>query len=346
MRDFPQPFFGIALCPTDRYKHGMKQHPSTPFYTPDTLEQRFLPEGPLPIDPEDWDEEGHFMAWVSIQHGADSRQGAINLLNLDSRENRSYLLPGRPGFAVQAAQAGCFVVGMEKELCLVDIRSGTAEVTTSGLRVEDDPNTIINDGIPTAFGMVFGTKDCRFEEPVGHLYLFRSSDRKLVDLGAGQTCSNGKIVQGNTLFDIDTPRKKVQRYVLDVDAGTLSEPEDFIDLGAEDHFPDGMRVTPDGQGLVIAFYNPHEVQSGCARQYNLDSGEAEAEWTVEQSPRVTCPAFVESDDGIKLVLTTAIEGMEDALFARNPRAGSLFIADTDYTALDVRPPRVPFHADG
>jgi sugar lactone lactonase YvrE len=318
----------------------MKPNATTHFYTPETLDQRFLPEGPLPIDPSAWHEAGNFMAWVSIQHGADSRQGAINILNLDTRENRSYLLPGRPGFIAQAEQPGSFLVGMEKELCLVDIRSGSPVVSGLGLQVESDPNTIINDGISTPFGAIFGTKDCRFEAPIGHLYLFRSSDQQLIDLGEGYTCSNGKIMQGATLFDIDTPRKKVQKYALDVEAGTLSAPEDFIDLTAEDHFPDGMRVTPDGQSLVIGFYNPHDVTRGLARQYSLSTGAPERAWAVEQSPRVTCPAFVEIDGTVQLVLTTAMEGMPEDQFAKNPAAGALFVAETAYPSLTVRPPLV------
>ena len=52
------------------------------------------------------------------------------------------------------------------------------------------------------------------------------------------------------------------------------------------------------------------------------------------SPRVTCPLLVERDGGVKLILTTAVEGMPADQRRRCPNAGDLFIADT---AL----PRVP-----
>lgn len=66
---------------------------------------------------------------------------------------------------------------------------------------------------------------------------------------------------------------------------------------------------------------------GIAQQFNLASGDLEAEWQTPGSPRVTCPCFVQTDSGIKLLLTTAVEGMPPEQRTRHPQAGTLFIAE-------------------
>jgi sugar lactone lactonase YvrE len=159
-----------------------------------------------------------------------------------------------------------------------------------------------------------------------------------------QTCSNGKVVVPDgtawSLYDIDTPTQKVVKYRLEVESEFLVGPEDFIDLTAEDHYPDGMRITPDGQSMVIAFFNPANVPHGIARQYSLKDGSVEAEWQVPKSPRVTCPAFVEIDGKVKLMLTTAVEGMPEDELAQQENAGAIFIADTDFESLGPYTPKV------
>ena len=57
------------------------------------------------------------------------------------------------------------------------------------------------------------------------------------------------------------------------------------------------------------------------------TGETVQEWTTPGSPRVTCPLLVRRPDGVKLILTTATEGMPAETRARCPNARCLFIAD-------------------
>ena len=59
------------------------------------------------------------------------------------------------------------------------------------------------------------------------------------------------------------------------------------------------------------------------------------EWTTPGSPRVTCPLLVKRPDGVKLILTTATEGMPAEMKATCPEAGNLFIADTSLTDCPV-----------
>ena len=84
-----------------------------------------------------------------------------------------------------------------------------------------------------------------------------------------------------------------------------------------------------GDGTVIvAFYNPDLAEAGRAVRFDLTSGKAVEQWTTTGSPRVTCPLLVKRPDGVKLILTTATEGMPAEMRAWCPNAGCLFIADT------------------
>jgi sugar lactone lactonase YvrE len=80
--------------------------------------------------------------------------------------------------------------------------------------------------------------------------------------------------------------------------------------------------------VIVAFYNPDFAAAGRAVRFDLATGAAVEEWTTPGSPRVTCPLLVKRPDGVKLILTTATEGMPAEMRAKCPNAGCLFIADT------------------
>ena len=307
---------------------------ATVFYTPDSDDVRYLPEGPAPLDTR-WPWPGNWLGWVGIQHGATSEVGSMNFLNLDTRENRHIPLPGRPGFWAETNHAGVLFLGMEREIILLDARGDVPVVVQTGMTIHQNPRTIINDGLATPFGAVFGTKDLRFEEGLGHLYLYRNGASELATLRGDQVCSNGKIAWQEesewVLLDIDSPTRKIVKYRMDVAAGTLTPPETLVDFNHEAHVPDGMRPTPDGNSLVVAFYNPEDVAHGIARQINIATGETEFEWHTPGAPRVTCPAFVEHEGRVKLMLTTAHEGAPPEIRANQPHAGALFLGDTSFS---------------
>lgn len=306
---------------------------ATVLFQPETDALRFLPEGPYPYRPGE-------LSWVAIQHGAAARAGSINLLNLAGRSNRSVPLPGRPGFAFPSDDESYFVAGIERQLVKVDIRSGECEAISEEVDTEVE-NTIINDGVAFEHGVVFGCKHLEFSKKIAGLYYWRSADQSIVRLRNDQICSNGKIVhrsdQGWTLLDIDTPTKQVARYAFDPEAGNLGEREVALDLTAESMFPDGMIATPDGQNVIIAFYNPEDADYGVAREYDLEDGSVVAEWRCAGSPQVTCPRLIQDGDDVKLVLTTAVEHMSPERLTRHPGAGSLFIAPTRFRSTPSTP---------
>jgi sugar lactone lactonase YvrE len=292
---------------------------------------RFLPESPHAVTVSG----RPALAWVNIQTGSDATSGAVHLRFWDTGEHRVLPQPARPGFIALTDRPGLVLVGREKELGTLDLATGSW--ANLAAIPDTNPRTIINDGavVPGGSAVVFGTKDTQFKDPIAALYLFTAADRRVSVLAGGQVCSNGKVFaqegSGLIFYDIDTPRRVVTRYRLDLDRRSLSEAGIAVDLRAVDGFPDGMVDAGDGTAIV-AMYNPAPLPAGRAYRYDLATGERVDEWLVPGSPRVTCPLLVEKDGGVQLVLTTAVEGMPAEQRRNCPHAGELFIADTAIAA--------------
>ncbi len=314
------------------------------FFDPSHEDLRFLPEGPRVL--QNFPEQRSLLGWVAIQHGVDNPTGSINLLDLATLKNTRHDLPGRPGFFAETTQPGLLVIGLERRLILYDLSK--KKVTETGVEVSSDERTVINDGLAVAEGLIFGSKDLHFRQEIATEWLFDSRSGELRTLKHRQICSNGKYVyqrgQQTLLADIDSPRKTVEVNAVDLDAGTLGESSILADFRSQPAFPDGMRPTPDGLSLVIAFYNPGNAEFGIARQVSIDSGAVEAEWHLPGSPRVTCPEFIQIDGRVLVLFTTAIEGMPENQRRTSPNAGMLFVGETDFATLPPAPPLFPADA--
>ena len=295
---------------------------------------KFLPEGPSMMAADQ-------LSWVGIQHGGDAEHGSINVLNLADGRNRSYDLPGRPGFAFATDREGVFVAGVERAVGLFDTANGNWEPFAEGIDSAVQ-GTIINDGLMFDGNLVFGTKDLQFATKKAGLYLYRGRDQKLIQLRSDQICSNGKVItrhEGDavTMMDIDSPTQTIVRYELDVASGTLSDPTTVVDFAGTSGVPDGMTLTPDGKSLIVAIFNPSPAGHGETRMYGLHDGALQHVWITPGSPQNTCPAIVEHDGGVHLVITTAVEHMDDAARRACPSAGRLFIAPTPFDSVAAQP---------
>lgn len=289
---------------------------------------RFLPEGPRTMVVDGIPR----VLWVNIQDGVNSKRGWIHLAADIGRS--SIATPGRVGFLLPVVGDNRLLLGMEKDLRVFTFGVGSFSAPLATIP-DTHPRTIINDAeiVPGGKAVVFGTKDTEFKEPIAQLYLYTVDDNRISVLADKQTCSNGKVFasddRGLILFDIDTPTRKVVRYRLDVAARRATPDGVAIDVTDQVGFPDGMRGCGDGTA-IIAFYNPEYAEAGRAVRFDLNTGKAIEEWTTPGSPRVTCPLLVKRPDGVKLILTTATEGMPEDMRAKCPNAGSLFIADTQF----------------
>lgn len=270
------------------------------------------------------------LAWVAIQHGKGAEQGSVNVLDLATRTNTSFPINGRPGFLAETDEPGVLVVGFEHQLAYFDLATGAVGETIA--RIDTSPRAIINDGLAVEGGVVFGTKDLDCKLPVGALYFFDWATGEVRVLADKQTCSNGKVlmrdVEGATLIDIDSTPKRLHRYRLDRGLQRIVERSVVKPPHRLPAFPDGMRPSPDGESVVVAFYNGADLSDGLVQQIRLEDGAVLCEWIVPGSPRVTCPELVRMDGKVKLLLTTAVEGMPEAIRAHTPGAGCFYIAET------------------
>ena len=289
-------------------------------------ELRFLPEGPHSI-------RDNVVSWVAIQHGVTATHGSLNLLDLTSGINQNFALPGRPGFAFPTGTDGRYVVGCERSLGWFDTATGNWEAFCDGVD-QDVTNTIINDGVVFEDNLIFGTKDLEFATKKAGLYLFRGRDQKLIRLRDDQICSNGKAIRndvddGLELVDIDSPTRQIVSYPIDIEEGTLGNPEVVLDLTDNPAVPDGAIVTPDDKGIIVSMFLPQAADHGETRLYDLATGQLKCVWQTPGSPQNTCPTLVRVDGSIKLLITTAVENMTAEDQANCPNAGRLFIADTE-----------------
>ena len=181
--------------------------------------------------------------------------------------------------------------------------------------------------------LVFGCKDVKFAEQKAGLYVLRSGRCRATQLRDDQVCSNGKAIAVGadgqlTLYDICSWTRQVVAWTVEPNWGGVRDRRVIVDLTSEGVFPDGMIMTPDGQSLIVALYDPRDRQVGEARQYGIASGEVEAVWRCDGSPRVTCPQLVRRSGRVWLVLTTADEyGVPGDYVAGANIAGFTQVAD-------------------
>jgi len=317
------------------------EYTATVLFDPQSEELRFLPECPRAL--QNYQGNGKQLGWVAIQHGADVNHGSINVLDLDTLTNRQFDLNGRPGFFCETTQPGVVVIGLERRLMLFDLMSGNEGKTLCLIDCRDD--VIINDGLAVEGGVLFGTKHLKFNEPVGAVYFWDSASREVHMVFDKQFCSNGKFFQrigdSAVLIDIDSIPKTISRYVLDLNLKHVLGKSLVVEPDALPALPDGLRPAPDGESVVVAFYNPAEDVDGIAQQIALSDGSVLCNWRIPGSPRVTCPEFVQVDGATKVIFTTAVEGMPVAARRGSPGAGVLFIADSPFgNSMPVPPPLV------
>lgn len=303
-------------------------------FRPASVALRFLPEGPYPYSDNKF-------SWVAIQHGKEARSGSLNIYDATLGVNHSFELPGRPGFAFPTDEPDVFVIGCERSLGLFNTLTKVWFPIAEGID-RDRTNTIINDGVVFRDNLIFGCKDLEFKTKKAGLYLYRGSDQKLIRLRDDQICSNGKVVvpaeDGSiTLYDIDSPTRKIVAYTVDIAAGTISDATTVIDLTSEAAVPDGMISTPDGKSLIVAMFNPEPVTDGETRQYSLLDGKIEKRWRTACSPQNTCPQLVRLNGVVTLVVTTAVEHMPAKVQERATNAGCIFAAKTDWDRISDSP---------
>lgn len=308
----------------------MRVFTAEPFFDPGSEELRHLPEGPRYL------RDGR-LGWVAIEHGPNAGYGSFNLLDLETGVNETHELSGLPGFFAETVDLGTVVVGCGRELLLYD--HTRRKVSHTGHFCSQNHGVTINDGMAIQGGLLFGTKHLTFRERVAASYWYSSALRQMMEIRHGEICANGKyLFEGKWLVDIDSFDRTVELWEMDWEIGKAKHVRVIADYRDTGLFPDGLRPTPDGRSVIVAFYNPEPAEYGIARQFAIEDGTVEAEWRFPGSPRVTCPEWVYHHREVKLLFTTAVEGMAEEHRAAAPHAGWMFLAGSDWTMTPARPP--------
>jgi sugar lactone lactonase YvrE len=307
----------------------MQVFEATPFFTPATAGLRFLPEGPRVL--QNYPTADPVLGWVAIQESFEVLTGSVNLLNLRTLENDSHPVPGRVGFFVETERPGVLLLGLERSLVLYDVAE--RKLVGTPFVVTEDERVVINDGYAVEGGVLFGTKHTTFKERIACMYLFETATGTLHTLHSEQICANGKFLFPGGLVDIDSPNKTLDFYAYDAVGKKLGERRIIADFRDTALFPDGLRPGPDGESVIVAFYNPEAVAEGLAREFRIRDGEVLGEWRLAGSPRVTCPEVLLLDGRVRVLFTTAVEGMDPVV----PLAGTMFVGDTAYAEVPKGP---------
>ena len=225
---------------------------------------------------------------------------------------KRYDLPSPVATVIRRRTSGGFVIATEREVIVADEDFTTFENIVS---LDTSPLLRTNDGGCDLSGaFIIGTMSYAASEAKGSVYRI-SSDGSIQELKSGVTISNG--VQwsrnGEKVFYIDTPTRRVDSFEVDVETGVWSDQHCHIEIEERFGFPDGMAIDVEG-GLWIAMWG-----GGAVNHYN-SSGHLQESIVIPGVSQVSSCAFGGTDNRT-LFITTSRQGIPDD---EEPRAGAVF----------------------
>jgi sugar lactone lactonase YvrE len=236
-----------------------------------------------------------------------------NVVTFDEYGNvKRYDLPSPVATVIRRRTSGGFVIATEREVIVADEDFTTFETVVS---LDTSPLLRTNDGGCDLSGaFIIGTMSYDASEAKGSVYRV-SSEGNIQELKSGVTISNG--VQwsrnGEKVFYIDTPTRRVDSFKVDVETGEWSEQKCHIEIEERFGSPDGMAIDSEG-GLWIALWG-----GGAVNHYN-SSGQLQESIAIPGVSQVSSCAFGGSDNRT-LFVTTSRQGIPDD---EEPGAGALF----------------------
>lgn len=256
-------------------------------------------EGPV------WDAVAGRLLFVDVS------PGHVYCLDVESGEAQISRLGQEVGAAIPR-QSGGFVAAVRDGIATVDGESLAVVAPIEG----DDPSTRMNDAKCDPSGRLWaGTMAFDFAPGRASLYAVERDwtwRRVIGDL----TIANGLgwSPDGETMYFIDSPTKRIDRFAFDVATGHLGERELFA-VAEDDGMPDGMTVDADGS-VWVAFFG-----GGCVRRYDSDGTHVAS--VILPVKQVTSCAFG-GPDLTDLYITTAAYQLDGGALAQQPLAGSVF----------------------
>ena len=269
-----------------------------------------LGEGPV------WDARRQELLWVDIDRGLVHRRA-----------------PGRRDVTLSVGQpVGCAVPRAGGGLALA-VRDGFALVDPGGgeprlaCPVElERPDTRMNDGACDARGRLWaGTMSLRGDTRSAALYRL-DADLVARRMLPGISVSNGIgwSPAGDTLYHVDSPRRRVDVYDFDATAGAIAGRRAVIPVAPELGLPDGLAVDAEG-GIWVALWG------GGAVQRHSPDGELDARLELPATNVTSC-CFGDADLAT-LYVTTATRGAR----RDEPPAGAVFACRPGVRGLAATP---------
>jgi sugar lactone lactonase YvrE len=261
-----------------------------------------LGEGPV------WDDRAGRLYWIDllggIIHRTDPATGADETIAI--------------GMAV-----GCLALRAGGGLVL-GVADGFATVASSGIDFElilpvlaSDAGTRMNDGKPDPAGRLWaGWMSWDATHGAGGLFRL-DPDLSLTRVLDGLTIPNGLdwSSDGRTMYYIDSPTGRVDRFEFDMGTGTMSAARPFVTIPSDHGLPDGMTIDAEGH-LWVALFDGWGVHRYAPDGTLEDRIEVPAQ-------QVTSVAFGGSDLD-ELYITTGQEDFPAAGKPDQPHAGGLF----------------------
>ena len=291
------PHLAAAARPVVPLRHGAAAAPAE------------LGEGPV------WDAERGELIWVDIDRGLVNRRAT-----------------GRRDVTLSAGQpVGCAVPRAGGGLALA-VRDGFALVEPGGEEprlvapVERErTDTRMNDGACDARGRLWaGTMSLRGDTRAAALYRL-DADLTVRRMLPGVSVSNGIgwSPEGDALYHVDSPRRRIDVYDYDDVAGAIAGRRAVIPVAPELGLPDGLAVDAEG-GIWVALWG-----GGTVQRY---SPEGSLDACIElPAANVTSCCFGEADLAT-LFVTTAARGA-----GQEPLAGSVFASRPGVRGLAATP---------
>lgn len=261
-----------------------------------------LGEGPV------WLEDRDELAFVDIQ------RGLIELLAVATGHVRTIAVGEMVG-SFAPTRSGDLVAAVATGFVQVDLSTGRTRRLATLERV--DPTIRMNDGKADPWGRFWaGTMGIDKRPGAGTLYCLEPDLHVRVAV-APVTISNGLdwTDDRRTMFYVDTPTQRVDRFDLEGDGLDLRNRRTFASLRSDQGAPDGLTLDASG-GLWLALWGGFEV--ACYGP----SGAVEARIPVPAGHVTSC-AFG-GPDLADLYITTAFAELSDAERAAQPLAGRLF----------------------
>jgi sugar lactone lactonase YvrE len=275
----------------------------------------FVGEGPV------WDPRTGRLIWVDIPNNhvftTDPSTGETSRRELD--RSVGVVLPRAAGGYVAALQDGFYVLPVD----------GAPELIAA---VEaDNPATRFNDGEIDPQGRLWaGTMGWEAEPGAGSLYRLDpdGSVRRMLE---GVTISNGLgwSPDGTTMYYVDTPTMRIDRFDFDPVGGDISGRREFVTIRYGGGRPDGLTVDSEGAVWVATWpgYGVHRYTPDGTLDAVIPLPVSNVS-SIELGGPDLCDAFI----------TTAWELLSEEEHAEQPLAGSLFHARVEVPGR----PRVPF----